>query len=580
MMEKMFLQVLNMSITASLVIVFVLAARLFLKKVPRVFTCALWSVVLFRLICPFSFQSMYSLLPLRTNPISPDIAYMQAPQIDTGIGYINNSVNSLLPPAAPYASVNPLQIWIYAGSLLWITGMTILLAYSLFSLARLQKRLKDATLHEKNIFVSDKIDTAFVIGVLHPKIYLPCNLEDEELRYILLHEKTHIRRFDHVTRLLSFTALCLHWFNPLVWAAFTFSSRDIEMACDEAVIQQLGSGIKKDYSASLLSISTGKRPSAASPLAFGEGDTRERITNVLNYKKPAFRVIGVALTVVLIIGAGLLADPKSEPVMLAPDDSISSINIQQIDGGISYQAINISDKTDIELIVNALKNTRKTLRDSVNEYPNVESFLQIDMAGSSTAQRLYLYNDGKNNYIEQPYVGIYKINSKDSDSIANLYASNAGVISQYNTLDLWKARTKYIGDNSAVSKLIGLLKIPGGLSYDHFELQSSDQPYGISIYYRITEGSIDKYDTQDSKASGLFRKNALILLSLVDNAGKISAVITDGERELAFINDREWADSIAGGDLRDYAASPEKLQQLIELDRELIDRGYMDDKDQ
>ena len=245
MMEKMFLQVLNMSFTASLVIVFVLAARLFLKKVPRAFTCALWSVVLFRLICPFSFESMYSLLPVRTNPISPDIAYMQALQIDTGVAYINNSVNSLLPASAPYASVNPLQIWIYAGSLLWIAGIAILLAYSFLSLARLQKRLKDATLHEKNIFISDKIDTAFVIGVFHPKIYLPCNLEDEELRYILLHEQTHIRRFDHITRLLSFTALCLHWFNPLVWAAFYFSSRDIEMSCDEAVIRQLGSDIKK-----------------------------------------------------------------------------------------------------------------------------------------------------------------------------------------------------------------------------------------------------------------------------------------------------------------------------------------------
>ena len=492
MMEKMFLQILNMSFTGSLVIVFVLAARLFLKKVPRAFTCTLWSVVLFRLICPFSFESMYSLLPVRTNPISPDIAYMQTPQIDTGVAYINNSVNSLLPPAAPYASVNPLQIWIYAGSLLWIAGIAILLAYSLFSLARLQKRLKDATLHEENIFISDKIDTAFVIGLFHPKIYLPCNLEDEELRYILLHEQTHIRRFDHITRLLSFTALCLHWFNPLVWAAFCFSSRDIEMSCDEAVIRQLGSGIKKDYSASLLSISTGKRPSAASPLAFGEGDTRERIRNVLNYKKPAFWVIGVSLTVILIIGAGLLSDPKSEPVMLAPDDSISSIN------------------------------------------------------------------------------------KGDSSSIADLYASKTEAQPQYDAAGLWNEKTEYAGNSSAVGRLVYLLPVPDGLKYDHIELQTSAQPYGISIYYSITEESIYKYDTQDSTASGLFRKNALILLSLVDNAEKISAVITDGERELEFINDREWADSIAGGDIREYAASPEKLQQLIELDRELIARGYMD----
>jgi len=566
MLEKIFLEVLNMSFTASFVIAFVLGARLLLKKAPKAFSYALWSVVLFRLVCPFSFESMYSLLPTRINPISQDIIYMQTPKIDTGLASINNIVNSALPSATPYVSINPLQIWIFIASLIWISGIAALALYSLITLLSLKKRLQGSTHYKDNIFISDKIETAFVMGIFSPRIYVPSNIKGQELSYILVHEQTHIKKFDHIIKFISYLALCIHWFNPLVWASFFFSGQDMEMACDEAVIRRLGNDIKKDYSYSLLMLATKKPIGLLSPLAFGEGDTKERIKNVLNFKKPGFWVIIITLLIVLLVGAGLLANPQKDPVPLTYPDDISTISIEQIDQGASFGAIEISDLNDIELVIHALQSTSKTLSDSVNDYPNAKTYLQIDIIGSTT-QRFYLYNDGKKNYIEQPYVGIYKINSKDSDSIANLYASNTGLLSQYNTLDLWQARTKYIGDNSAVSKLIGLLKIPQGLSYDYFELQSSEQPYRISIYYSLPAGSIEKYEAMGSTAADLFRQNALLMLALVDNAGDIRAVITDGDRELEFINNREWADNVAGGNIRDYAASPEKLQQLIELDR-------------
>ena len=312
MLEKIFLQILNMSFTASFVIILVLIARQLLKRSPKILSYALWGVVLFRLICPFSFESMFSLLPAKTNPISQDIVYAPIPTIDTGIPAINHTVNQLLPAATPDASVNPLQIWVFIGSAVWLMGIAVLLIYSIFSLVKLQKRLKNAAHEKDNIYLAEHLDTPFVMGIIRPKIYLPASLTEGEKRYILLHEQMHIRRFDHVVKIISFFTLCLHWFNPLVWIAFFISGKDMEMSCDEAVIKQLGSDVKKEYSSSLLTLATGKRIIGGSPLAFGEGDTKGRIKNVLNYKKYAFGVVALSLIIVVVLGIALATNQKSE----------------------------------------------------------------------------------------------------------------------------------------------------------------------------------------------------------------------------------------------------------------------------
>ena len=312
MLEKIFLQILNMSFTASFVIIFVLIARLLLKKSPKVLSYALWGVVLFRLLCPFSFESMFSLLPVKSNPIPLNIVYEAIPTIDTGIPAINHTINQSLPAATPAASINPLQIWTFIGSAVWLMGMAILVIYSVFSLIKLQKRLKNA-IHEKdNIYLAEHLDTPFVMGFISPKIYLPVSLKEEEKRYILLHEQMHIRRFDHVIKLVSFFVLCLHWFNPLVWIAFFISRKDMEMSCDEAVIKELGSDVKKKYSSSLLTLATGSRIIGGSPLAFGEGDTKGRIKNVLNYKKPKFWVILITALICVIAVFCLVSNPESK----------------------------------------------------------------------------------------------------------------------------------------------------------------------------------------------------------------------------------------------------------------------------
>ncbi len=177
---------------------------------------------------------------------------------------------------------------------------------------KFKKCLVDSVLNKDNIYISNNINTAFVMRTIKPKIYLPSNLNDEEREYILPHEQTHIKRFDHFIKIIGFVALCLHWFNPLVWLAFFVSGKDMEMSCDEIVIKKLGNNVKKDYSSSLLTLATDRRMVGGTPLAFGEGDTKNRIKNVLNYKKPAFWTVLISLIIVLFIIIRLMANPKRQ----------------------------------------------------------------------------------------------------------------------------------------------------------------------------------------------------------------------------------------------------------------------------
>lgn len=320
MLEQAFLKVLNMSFNASFVILFVLAARLLLKRAPKVYSYALWGVALFRLLCPIPLESIFSLLPTRAEPIPQEILYSQAPRIDTGIRVIDRSVNPILPAAAPAASVNPLQVWILVGGVVWLLGILALLAYSLISLARLKRRLKPAVRDEGEVWIAPGLETPFVLGLFRSRIYLPEGLSEEERRYILLHERAHIRRLDHAAKLAAFAALCLHWFNPLVWVAFLLSGRDMEMSCDESVIRRLDTGEKKGYSSTLLAIAGGRRLVGGAPLAFGESDARGRIKNILRYRRPAFWVVLLAAVLVIAACIGLAANPRRKGYALEPGE--------------------------------------------------------------------------------------------------------------------------------------------------------------------------------------------------------------------------------------------------------------------
>jgi len=332
MIDSLFLKIVNMSITGSFAIAFVMIARLLLNKAPKVFTYSLWGVVLFRLVCPFSIESMLSIIPVNKTSIPEGIFYAGTPQINTGVESVDNVINAYLPVGTPHASVNPIQAWTFMGELVWIAGIFAILAYGLVSFLSLKKRLENSVEESGNIYVSEEIDTPFVLGILSPRIYLPAAIRGEEREYILIHEKTHIKRFDHIAKILSFLVLCVHWFNPLVWAAFFLSGKDMEMSCDEKVIKSLGDGVKREYSYSLLSLATGKRILGATPLAFGEGDTRGRVKNVLNYKRPSFWVVAAAVLICFAAAAMLMTDQKASVKAAEYDDEKEKIEISTDNG--------------------------------------------------------------------------------------------------------------------------------------------------------------------------------------------------------------------------------------------------------
>ncbi len=311
-MDTLFLQVLNMSITASYVILFVILARLLLKKAPKVFSYALWSVVLFRLVSPFSFDSVFSLIPASRQTLPTDIMYSQVPQVHTGSTVVNQTVNNSLPIPEVGASVNPMQVWVFLGEILWVFGILVLLTYSLYTVVKLYLKLKPAKLIFDNVYEINSIKTPFIFGVIRPKIYLPIGLSENEKNYIIKHEQTHIKRLDHIIKPFAFLVLCVHWFNPLVWVAFFLMGDDMELSCDESVIKQMGNDIKNDYATLLLSLSVGRRIIGGCPLAFGENNTKGRIMNILNYKKPRFWVISVVIIAVVAICVGLMSNPQKE----------------------------------------------------------------------------------------------------------------------------------------------------------------------------------------------------------------------------------------------------------------------------
>ena len=220
--------------------------------------------------------------------------------------------NSLSGPVA-HTNGKPIQLWIELGEIVWLLGMLAILTYSFYTTVELYIKLQNAEHVSKNVYELTGLKTPFVFGITKPKIYLPAGLSNHEKSYIIKHEQTHIKRLDHLAKLLAFIVFSIHWFNPLVWLAFFLMTEDMELSCDESVIRELGSEVKKDYSTSLLMMSTGRRIIGASPLTFGENNVRRRIINILNYKKPRFWVVVIATIAVLTVGFGLITNPRTVP---------------------------------------------------------------------------------------------------------------------------------------------------------------------------------------------------------------------------------------------------------------------------
>jgi len=324
-MTDIFLKIVNMSISASWVVLAVLLLRLLLKKAPKWINCVLWGIVGIRLIFPFSIQSMLSLIPSKET-ISPEIMTDTVPEINTGIPIINDTINPVINQTfspEPTASANPLQIWIPIIATAWTIGIVVMLAYTMISYFRLQKKIGTAVLLRDNIYQSENVVTPFVLGIINPKIYLPFNINGQDMEHVIAHEQAHIKRKDHLWKPIGFLLLTIHWFNPLMWLGYVLLFRDIELACDEKVVKNFNNEQKSDYSQALLTCSVNRRMISACPIAFGEVDIKGRVKSVLNYKKPAFWIIVIGIIAVIVVAVCFLTDP-SEP----DDDTLAPVDTE------------------------------------------------------------------------------------------------------------------------------------------------------------------------------------------------------------------------------------------------------------
>ena len=317
-MNELFLKIINMSISASWLVLAVLILRFVLKKAPKWINVLLWGIVAIRLICPFSFESPLSLIP-SAETIPLNIGMDSTPTINSGISAINNAVNPIISqfntPMAG-ASINPLQITIGIYEYIWIFGMIALALYTAISYWRLHRKVDTAVRYKDNIFQSENVSSPFVFGIIKPRIYLPFKMNGQDLEHVVAHEHAHIRRKDHWWKPFGFLLLTIHWFNPLMWMAYVLLCRDIELACDEKVIKELGNEQRGDYTQALVACSVNRRMIVACPLAFGEVSVKERVKSVMNYKKPAFWVIIISVIVCVGVAVCFLTNPKQDSYTL------------------------------------------------------------------------------------------------------------------------------------------------------------------------------------------------------------------------------------------------------------------------
>ena len=314
-MSGIFLKLLNLSISASWLVLVVLALRLVLKRAPKWVNVLLWGMVALRLMVPFSIESALSLIP-GAETVSPEVVQFDpAPTITSGVTIIDNAVNPSLSErfaAAPLASVNPLYVWTYLAGWVWLIGLTAMLAYALVSYLRLRRRVSASIPLRENIYVCDEVPSPFILGIVHPRIYLPSALDEAQRGSVLSHERAHLARRDHWWKPLGFALLAVYWFNPLLWLAYTLLCRDIELACDERVLRGMDAGQVKDYSSALLACSVPRRMLAACPLAFGEVGVGARVKNALRYKKPAFWVVAASVIVCIVVAVCFLTNPRTD----------------------------------------------------------------------------------------------------------------------------------------------------------------------------------------------------------------------------------------------------------------------------
>ncbi|MBR3753195.1 MAG: DUF4825 domain-containing protein, partial [Ruminiclostridium sp.] len=483
-MEQFFHTLLTMSATAAIAALVVMVLRLPLKKAPRYLTCLLWLVVLFRMVCPVSFEAPVSIMPQAiTTETYETITLPLTEETSPGVQAEPTSPQPVTPinPAATPAETGPTLTQVLLP--LWAVGCAGIGLWILLSYARLQRKVADAVLVRDNIYETDRVDTPFVCGFVKPRIYLPVGLEDTDRTYVLLHEEAHIRRRDHLVKPLFCPALCAHWFNPVLWLAYWLLGKDIETACDQAVIRSFDRADKAGYAAALLHVGREKSLPQAVPLAFGEENPQKRVKNLLYYKHPGIWIGLFAMAVCLLAALVLLANPgdragQYEGVALTQGSLIKDNTVTPLSDDLRNDLVDIlhdyghtqyENIDTVELADNTIRLTNANEGTIFFFHPNTLTLVRVNHDGYSDIRKKAMMDEAL---------------GEDPDFIAwmkdmELYQETG------RAEELLAMQTPYVGDASAVGELIQALGIPdvvGAYGY-MMELQTTTEPYGILLNF-------------------------------------------------------------------------------------------------
>ena len=513
-MEQFFHTLLTMSATAAIAALVVMVLRLPLKKAPRYLTCLLWLVVLFRMVCPVSFESPVSIMPQAIS--TETFTQITLPAEDVlPVTQAESPTPDPVSPAEPVmtpAETTPTLTQVLLP--IWAVGCAGMLLWVVLSYTRLRRRVADAVLVRDNIYETDRVDTPFVCGFLKPRIYLPVGLAEEDKTYVLLHEQAHIRRKDHLMKPLFWLALCAHWFNPVLWLACWLLGKDIETACDQAVIRSFDRADTAGYAAALLHLGRDRSIPQTVPLAFGEENPKKRVKNLLDYKHPGIWIGFFAIAVCILAATILLADPgeqaeQYEGVALTVGELIRTDSVTPLSDDLRNELVDIlhdyehsayENIDSVELKDNTIKLTNANEGTMFFFHPDSLTLVRVNHDGYSNIRKIATVDGAI---------------TQDPDFVQwmedmTLYAETG------RAEELLAMKTPYVGDASAVGEIINALGIPevvGAYGYT-MELQTSTEPYGITL---TLERAPILRDQQGALSLYLFDAGQC-LLALVDNA--------------------------------------------------------------
>lgn len=627
MMTAVFLKILNMSITAGWIVLAVMLLRLLLRRMPKQFTCMLWGLVGLRLILPFSPESIFSLIP-SAETVPQTLQPGEFPEIHSGVTAIDRVVN----PAAKYSfsrlpletsGADAMEFIMHSAILIWFAGMSLMLFYLVFSYLHLQRKMRTSVLFQDNIRQSDCVHSPFILGLIKPRIYIPFRLKEDVLSHVLAHEKAHLARKDHLTKAFAFLLLSVYWFHPLIWAAYLLLCRDIELACDERVIRNLGEEERKSYLLSLIGYdreeNRKKIPALACPLAFGEVDLKGRIIRAKTWKKPAFILILLTAAVCVIAALCLLTDPK-ERLLTAPEPFGHPYLVESIVYTAPQYDFSYTPETaplyilagDYQLMESAdtsleggtpedqwiscgtaqkIRLTRKNFANDMDIDTGSEQngfFLSSLLKGNKEAwivnrplqegQILYYILLQKNGDVYLCYG--YPVDEVSTDAakkaksvVRRIFKLSVMKEETLSVKTLFSHRTKYIGDNSAVGNIIYNLTYPQDMAYRQFALRTDDsEPYAVTITFALSEEDKEQYGSHGSnrqKEAALLQKNACIMFSLIENAQIVNYKLVDEtdetKRPLTLVYTRQWAESETACSLWAESETTEQFEALLIL---------------